>query len=522
MSIVVEVVVALGAILFGLIHLLHVLVLRPKSLRTKLHKQGIHGPSPHFYFGNIPQMKTLILQQQESQAKQKQEDEDVCVSISHNWTSTLFPHIHKWRNQYGPIYLFSTGSIQRLMVTDMEMVKEIILNTSLNLGKPSYLSKDMRPLLGQGMVSSSGHIWAHQRKIIAPELYLDKVKAMVDQIVDSTNIMIRSWESRIERDGVVSKIKVDEDLRSLSADIIARACFGSNYVQGKQIFTKLRDLLKILSKIFVGIPGFRYLPNKSNRQIWRLEKEINSNISKLVKQRQEEGREQDLLQMILEGAKNCDGNDGLLSNSISRDRFIIDNCKTIFFAGHDTTSITASWCLMLLATYQDWQDRVRAEVLEVCGNGNPDANILRSMKTLTMVIQETLRLYSPIVFVERTAFQDINIKGIKVPKGMNIQIPIPILQHDIDLWGSDAHEFNPERFANGVLGACKIPQAYMPFGIGSRVCPGQHLSMIELKVILSLILSKFRFKLSSSYCHSPAFRLLIEPGQGVVLNMTRI
>jgi hypothetical protein len=103
MSIVVEVVVALGAVLFGLIHFLHVLVLRPKSLRTKLHKQGIHGPSPHFYFGNIPQMKTLILQQQESQAKQKQEDEDVCVSISHNWTSTLFPHIHKWRNQYGQL-----------------------------------------------------------------------------------------------------------------------------------------------------------------------------------------------------------------------------------------------------------------------------------------------------------------------------------------------------------------------------------------------------------------------------------
>jgi cytochrome P450 len=141
---------------------------------------------------------------------------------------------------------------------------------------------------------------------------------------------------------------------------------------------------------------------------------------------------------------------------------------------------------------------------------------------LTMVIQETLRLYSPIVFVERTAFQDINIKGIKVPKGMNIQIPISILQHDIDLWGPDALEFNPERFANGVIGSCKIPQAYMPFGIGSRVCPGQHLSMIESKVFLSLILSKFRFSLSSSYCHSPAFRLVIAPGKGVVLNMTRI
>jgi cytochrome P450 family 714 subfamily C len=84
------------------------------------------------------------------------------------------------------------------------------------------------------------------------------LKAMVDRVIDSTNILIRSWESRIERDGVVSEITVDEDLRSLSADIIARVSFGSNYVEGKEIFTKLRDLLKLLSKIYVGIPGFRY------------------------------------------------------------------------------------------------------------------------------------------------------------------------------------------------------------------------------------------------------------------------
>lgn len=85
------------------------------------------------------------------------------------------------------------------------------------------------------------------------------LKAMVDQIVVSTNIMLRSWESRIERDGVVSEIKIDEDLRSLSADIISRACFGSNYAPGKEIFTKLRDLQKLLSKISVGIPGLRYV-----------------------------------------------------------------------------------------------------------------------------------------------------------------------------------------------------------------------------------------------------------------------
>ena len=107
--------------------------------------------------------------------------------------------------------------------------------------------------------------------------------------------------------------------------------------------------------------------------MWRLERKINSNISKLIKQRQEETHEQDLLQMILEGAKYCKGSDGLLSNSISHDRFVIDNYKIIFFAGHEIIAITESWCLMLLALHQDWQDRARAEVLEVCGIGALDA-----------------------------------------------------------------------------------------------------------------------------------------------------
>jgi hypothetical protein len=68
------------------------------------------------------------------------------------------------------------GSIQLLYITDTEMVKEISLCTSLSLGKPSFLSKDRGPLLGRGILSSSGPIWAHQRKTIAPELYIDKVK----------------------------------------------------------------------------------------------------------------------------------------------------------------------------------------------------------------------------------------------------------------------------------------------------------------------------------------------------------
>lgn len=77
----------------------------------------------------------------------------------------------------GPVFMFSMGNIPVLYVYDQSIVKEMSMCTSvMGLGKPSYQSREMGPLLGQGVLTSNGIQWAHQRKIIAPELYLDKVK----------------------------------------------------------------------------------------------------------------------------------------------------------------------------------------------------------------------------------------------------------------------------------------------------------------------------------------------------------
>ncbi|GKU88535.1 hypothetical protein SLEP1_g2788 [Rubroshorea leprosula] len=508
--------VALGGSVVLLVWLYNVMVVKTHRLRLKLQNQGIRGPSPSFLLGNIPDMRRI-----QTQAQSLQKDD--YSSIAHDWLSTLLPYFGKWRNEYGPVFMYSTGNIQILCITDVEMVKEMSLHTSLSLGKPSYLSKDRGPLLGKGILSSSGPLWAHQRKIIAPEFFPDRVKGMVNLMAEATTSLLRSWESRIEREGgVVADITVDEDLRSLSADIISKTSFGSSYSKGEEIFSKLQTLQKVMSKGIIGIPALRYLPTKNNKEVRKLEKQIDTMILELGKQRMEgQHQEQDLLQLIVEGANSCSDHNGNSLN-FSRDRFIIDNCKNIYFAGHETTAITASWSLMLLAAHPDWQAQARAEVLETCKGSLPNADSLKRMKMLTMVIQETLRLYPPAIFVIREALEDINIKGILVPKGMNIQIPIPVLHQSPELWGPDASKFNPERFVNGVLGACKAPQAYMPFGLGPRICAGQHFAMTELKVVLSLLLSRFSFSLSPEYHHSPAFRLVVQPEHGVCLQVRRV
>ena len=113
--------------------------------------------------------------------------------------------------------------------------------------------------------------------------------------------------------------------------------------------------------------------------MWKLEEEINSMILKVVKQRTEASYEKDLLQMVLEGAKSYNDYYGPSTDG-SRDKFIVDNCKNIYFAGHETTAITASWSLILLAAHPEWQAHARAEVLKI------DVDMLRNMKTVCIFL----------------------------------------------------------------------------------------------------------------------------------------
>jgi len=81
---------------------------------------------------------------------------------------------------------------------------------------------------------------------------------MLGLMVEATTSMLGSWADRINSSGGTAEITVDEDLRSLSADIISRAAFGSNYSLGKDIFSKLRALQQLMAKtVFIGIPGSR-------------------------------------------------------------------------------------------------------------------------------------------------------------------------------------------------------------------------------------------------------------------------
>lgn len=126
----------------------------------------------------------------------------------------------------------------------------------------------------------------------------------------------------------------------------------------------------------------RFLPTENDKKVRSLKKEVDALLLKLVRDRQAESQlcgtsEKDLLQMILESASSSTE-----MPSHKTDQFILDNCRTIYFAGSETTALAASWTLMLLALQPEWQDRVRAEIFEVCGDDDQLHHCLQDMDTL--------------------------------------------------------------------------------------------------------------------------------------------
>jgi len=527
--------VLLLGVLSLLMRFLSQMWLKPARIRSVLLKQGIRGPRPtSFLVGNVPEMQKIQSNAANMMSNlQKQQSDVDGQRVQHNWDSSMFPYLQQWAREYGPVFLYSTGAKQHMYVSDPKLLRELKLHNSLNLCRPKYLSKPLKPLLCNGLIVANGHEWAYQRKLIAPEFFLDKVKGMVGLMEESTMALLETWDSRIqESESSTVEMRIDQDLKALSADIISRACFGSSYSQGNEIFAKIAFLQDALSKpnLLFGFLNFRFFRTETDKKIRIMNEEVDAMLLKLVNDRRAQTElgglyEKDLLQLILESAASLSTD--MPQYKHKTDRFILDNCRNIYFAGSETTALTVSWTLMLLSLHPEWQERIRAEIVEVCGDRElyhclKDMDTVRKFKTLTMVILESLRLYGPEVIAAREALSNMKLGDLDVPEGIHMWVYYPALHRDTENWGLDANEFKPERFANGVSESCKYPQAYMPFGFGTRLCIGQTFAMLQLKIVLTLILSKFSFSLSPNYRHSPVYKMLLLPEHGIRLIVRRV
>ncbi|XVE56013.1 hypothetical protein DITRI_Ditri03aG0203000 [Diplodiscus trichospermus] len=333
---------------------------------------------------------------------------------------------------------------------------------------------------------------------------MERVKGWVPEIVAATVKMLDKWEEKREgRDEF--ELEVNKELHDLSAHVISRTAFGSRFEEGKCIFMLQEQQMKffILAARSFYFPGFRFLPTRKNREWRRVEKEIRESVRAIIRaNRKRRENCSSLLDLFMSSYKKGDQEARLGEEEI------INECKTFYLAGKETTANTLSWALLLLALNPEWQDKAREEVVRVCGNNKlPVAENLNDLKIVSMIINETLRLYSPAVVLLRQVNKDVKLGKLNVPAGTQFYMSLTAVHHDKDLWGEDVNKFNPSRFKE----SRKQLDSFIPFGLGPRICVGQNLAMVELKIVLAMIIQQYSLAVSPTYVHSPMLFITLQP-----------
>ncbi|KDP41343.1 hypothetical protein JCGZ_15750 [Jatropha curcas] len=415
------------------------------------------------------------------------------MELSHQMFSRIQPHYYLWRKLHGKNYISWLGPRPRLVVTEPQLVKEILNNKDEMYPKPEFESY-MIKLFGDGLVTT---------------------KVMITRV----EMMLGRWRQYENKE-----IDVWKEFKQLTSDVISRTSFGSSYSEAQDIFDMIMELLILASQnsFEVRIPLIKkFIKTKDDIESDKLEQRLRESILKMIRKREEEAKMaepdshgSDFLGVLLKA--NQDPNK---SNKISIND-IVDEYKTFYIAGQETTSAALNWTIFLLAIHIDWQEKVRKEVLELFGRRNPTLNEINKLKIMNMVVNETLRLYAPVTNLLREVPKGSKLGKLLAPARMDILIPPLAVHHDPDIWGEDVHLFKPERFAEGVAKATKGNiGAFVPFSLGPRNCVGMNFAMTETKIALSMILQRYSFTLSPNYVHSPVVLIGVIPKKGLQITL---
>ncbi|KAG8070351.1 hypothetical protein GUJ93_ZPchr0006g41228 [Zizania palustris] len=487
---------------------------RPRRLEAHFAAQGVRGPPYRFLLGSVREMVALMV---EASSK------PMSPATSHNALPRVLAFYHYWRKIHGPRFLIWFGPTPRLTVAEPELIREIFLTRAEAFDR--YEAHPIvRQLEGDGLVSLHGDKWALHRRVLTDAFYPDNLNRLIPHVGKSVAALAAKWSAMAAAAGGSGEVEVDvaEWFQAVTEEAITRATFGRSYDDGRVVFAMQGQLMAFASEAFrkVLVPGYRFLPTKKNRLSWRLDREIRRSLTRLIGRRSDEadgekadgGSFRDLLGLMINAAQKKPRETIPVED-------MVEECKTFFFAGKQTTTNLLTWATVLLAMHPDWQERARREVLHVCGADElPSKEHLPKLKTLGMIINETLRLYPPAVATIRRAKVDVQLSdGCMIPRDMELLIPIMAIHHDTRYWGPDAAQFNPARFSDGAAKAAKHPLAYIPFGLGSRMCVGQNLARLEAKLTMAILLQRFHITTSPNYVHAPTVLMLLYPQYGAPL-----
>jgi cytochrome P450 len=376
------------------------------------------------------------------------------------------------------VYLADPVDIEAFFSHDGTEAHAGIVNAELELvtGKNSILLLDREQHLAE-------------RRLLSPAFHGDAIRNLEGTARLATERELRAWE-----DGGV--LAARPAMQRITFEVIVRAVLGVNDL------TLRRRLLDAFEPVFnvspmALLPALRIDlgPHSPYGHFRRAMEHLDRVLFDLISERRAAAPQKDILGMLL-AATDTDGQP-------LDDRHIRDEMVTLLLAGHETTATALAWALERLAHHPG----VLGEVREGLAAGQDEL--------IDAVGAETLRVRPVVTDVARRLSAPLELGGYRLPAGTTV-LPSIYLVHSDSRRHAQPAEFDPHRFA----GRRPPKETWLPFGGGRRRCLGASLAQMELRVILSTILSEYVPEPISDRAERPRFRgITLAPARGAQLRM---
>lgn len=402
------------------------------------------------------------------------------------------------------------GPIGVYLVYHPDYVQHILVQAAGRYEK-GRIMQGIRLALGNGLFTSEGDFWRRQRRLMQPAFHHRMVERMTAAMAGAIQQHVDGWQPLAARGQPVDMLK---EMVTLNIKITLDTLFGSTVKPADAEW-----LFHATDAVFLGMSKNLWtfflpssLPLPGRRQYLRSIRALDRRIMQMVAERRASGEERNDLLGILLSMRDEESGAGM------SDRQLRDEIFTFFLAGYESTSSALTWAWYLLAKHPDVEAKLQGELASVLHGRPPTLVDLPNLPYAQMVLDETLRLYSPFPIYFRTAIEDDQIDGMKIPAGAPILISPYAAHHHAAYWDKP-EVFDPERFSAARL-TDQVKHAYFPFGKGQRLCIGRPLALAEAHLTLCAIAQRFDRRLLPGVDPKPRFALTLQPKGGLPLLLT--
>jgi cytochrome P450 len=400
---------------------------------------------------------------------------------------------------------------QQIILNSPPAIHHILLENPDNYRRTAATIRMLRPLLGRGLLLSDGEAWKHQRRTVAPAFAPRTIPLLALHVA-------RAADAAVEELAACSAQPIDllTAMQSLALEIAGISMFS---LAMERYRPELRDLI-INYTGHLGRPTFLdfvlplAIPSPRDFARRRVRRRRMKLIGQIIAERRGKASEaapRDLFD-LLSTARDPE------SGTPFSDEELADQVATMISAGHETTGLALFWSLYLVASVRAVQERVAAEVAALDLSPDGAAEALQKLIYTRAVVQEALRLYPPAFTIARLARAPDVAGGIPVPANAVVFIAPWVLHRHHRLW-VQPEVFEPARFLPDAPQPDRF--AYLPFGIGPRVCIGAQFALTEATLVLASMIQAFRIERADDDPVKPVAIVTTQPDHPPLFHLQR-